>query len=153
MGRDTPWLVVSVAVTLLAGALSGLRINLAQLLVVELDVSAGAVGPVLTAVAAVTLVVNPLGTFLAGYLWGRHADVETEYGHYVLILFVAALAGFTVTYVVTLLPLLGQDHGVGNAFGRVVSGGLFALSLIGVALTGFAGSAVAHFRRSRAIST
>lgn len=148
MGRDTAMYVVSMVVALFAGAVTGFRINLTPLLVELLDLHVRAIGPVVTAVEGFSLVVNPFGIFLVGYLWGRHVDVETDYLRYVLLLFVAALAGFAVAYVGTLLPLLGRGPGMANVFGRVALSGLVALSLVSVALIGLAGAAVTHFRRS-----
>lgn len=148
MGHDTSMYALSMVVAMFEGALTGIRINLTPLLVEFLDLNVRAIGPVITAFEGFSLVVNPFGIFLVGYLWGCQVDVETEYLRYVLMLFVSAMAGFAVAYVASLLPTLGPGSEMAYVLGRVALSSLVAFSLISVALIGLAGAAVAHFRHS-----
>lgn len=148
MARETPWFAGSLVLAVLAGAIDALRINLPPLLVSGIDANPSGIGPILTGLAFVSALVHPIGSFLVGYIWGRQAAVETAYGRYILALIAAAVGGFILIYLVTLLPLMGQISGIGALSGRILMGGLFALSLVGVALVAFSGAALAYFRHS-----
>lgn len=130
----------------LAGLVRGVRVNVATFAIETLELDASGVGLATVLVSAVGLVVHPFGTALAGYLWGRTADVAAAYRPFLGRTLAATVVGFLVGYAAVTLPVL--DGFRGSLVARVVADLVFALGLVSVPLVALAGAALAAFARS-----
>ncbi|MFB6171502.1 MAG: hypothetical protein ABEJ23_03140 [Haloarculaceae archaeon] len=145
MVRLTGRFALVVLLAALAGAVRGARVNLPLLLLSVRSLDATRVGLATTLVGAFGLLIHPLGTALAGYVWGRSADVPGEYGSFLGGTLLATGVGFLVGYVAVVVPLLGRYSG--PILPKLVADVVFGLGLVSVALVALAGAALAHFSR------
>lgn len=135
--------LLAVGLASIAGGLHGFGPSVPLLVdqpILGLELTPAEISPILSLVNVLSTVVT-VGIFLAGYWWAGRADVPGLYGYFAVSLFVAALVGHGVGFLL-FFPVLSEQ----SVVAVVGLFGALTISLISVPVPGLAGGAIAEYR-------
>lgn len=145
--QSTTRMVPTLVVALLAGFVRSLQLYAPQV-VTRQGGDATQLAVVLPALGLLSVVLSPIGTALAGYVWGLGADVRAQWPRFTIAAVLAALVGFGVGTLAAMGLLLGSGPAGAGVIARQVAYSFIpAVGLVGVGLVALAGGAIAAFRR------
>lgn len=140
--RSLPALVVA----LLAGAIRAFQLYGPRLLTSGgFDVRQ--LGLVLPFIGIVAILLSPVGTVIAGYVWGMDVSVRDGWMQFTGGVILVAIVGFVGTSTIMLALLLGsRAAGFGALLSQAAYFLISAVGLVSVGLVALAGAAIAEFR-------
>lgn len=145
--RDSVQFFIAVGLAGVAGFLRSLRLNITPVLVeyhsvFGLELSSYETERLLTVISsALTLfsVAVTISLFLAGYMWARRADMPAAYGYFAVSLFVAAIVGLGVGFLIT--SFLVPDQPLPRT---IILFSTFTIYLISIPIPAIAGGTIAE---------
>jgi len=139
-------MIPAFVIALLAGVVSAIQLYAAPL-VVSQGVGADQLQLLLPALGLLSIAVSPFGAAVAGYVWGRQADVPADWLRFTGATVLAAFVGFLGTVIALLALLVGAGAMQPTALaGQLPYAIISSLGIVSVGLVALAGGAVAEFR-------